>query len=471
MEKINDVNIQALNYIKETIKGSKFDKHVYCMEGCARELFLGEKIQLIKLGVDLMNGCVELSRFLAKMNDSIDDSNPLTYDDEKYAYVMLKGINGNDNKVFVEIETMEKESGYTYFETHEIGTLKEHAATKTFTFDTLYINLSDGMAYDPLEIALDDINNKLIRTTKNADYVFGKNPEKMLMALQQACDNDFSIEKKTWLAIIKHAKDLKTSNLKDLEVELEVASSSKKFSTYVRYLMRSGILQVIMPYVYSLKLVSKTEEYDTDMFEHTLQVIDKLPNKSNLKMAALFHDTGKYLVEKETSNGGVSHYNHAALSGKISYETLTKLGYSDIVCKKIRKIIELHEKFFTKKDICPPLVTIKNFKKEAGDDIENALLLIDADNMCKSVNSQKPNQINLVRKALENIEEREKKESIRQILPINGKDLMDKFKLKPCSTIGLVFGKINEMFKLNPKMTKDDCLKAAEDELKKLNVI
>ena len=467
----NQTNLEALNFINEVIKGSKFENHVYCMEGCARDFYLGEDIYSINLCVDLYNGCNEFAKFLIEKDGSLKEHNPLCYDDERYAYATLYNIKGADDAVLIEIETMEKDNESYSNKKHELASIKEHALTKAFTIDALYVNISNGDIYDPLGYAKHDINNKLIRTSINADELFEKNPEKMLNAIQSACDNNYSIEKSTWFSIIKNANKLSSNKKIDLEIEFELAATSNKFSTYLRYMLRSGLLQYIMPHVYSLTMVKKTDEYDTDMFEHTLQVIDKCPIESDIQFAALFHDTGKYQVEKTNEFGFVTHYNHEALSGRIAYETLKNLGFSDITAKRVKNIVELHGRFMNKSDVSPSLKTLKTLKSDAGDNLEAVFKLMEANNLSRNEKYQKPKQVSIARDLIEKIEKRESLLATRKILPINGKDLMDRFNLKPSQTIGVVFSKVNDAFKKNINMSKEDCFKVAENELKKLNAI
>ncbi len=104
----------------------------------------------------------------------------------------------------------------------------------------------------------------------------------------------------------------------------------------------------------SFEFDQKNVWHPYDVFEHTLRVIDGVPDIYNLRIAALFHDIGKPYTMKIDSNGNGHFYGHWDKSKDIflKYKDRFFLGFHDIdlVCK----LIEYH-------DLPVRLNNIKNF--------------------------------------------------------------------------------------------------------------
>lgn len=102
-----------------------------------------------------------------------------------------------------------------------------------------------------------------------------------------------------------------------------------------------------------LKLVPELKEaiscaqnhpgHDSDVFEHTLKVIERLPMDSTLRMAALLHDIGKPR-KKVVGEDGFDHFwGHEEVSAGMAKCILTRLNIEEDQSKVIIELIRLHD--------------------------------------------------------------------------------------------------------------------------------
>lgn len=111
-----------------------------------------------------------------------------------------------------------------------------------------------------------------------------------------------------------------------------------------------------------------------DVFEHTLSVVDNVPNNTRLRIAALFHDIGKPFCQTIDENGEGHFYGHWEESEKIfiKYQDNFSLSEEDIYL--IRKYILYHDLGVNN--------NIKTFLEEfQKEDMEELFLLKKADTM------------------------------------------------------------------------------------------
>ena len=80
-----------------------------------------------------------------------------------------------------------------------------------------------------------------------------------------------------------------------------------------------------------------------DVYNHTLNVIDNVPNEIILRYAALFHDIGKPYVYTEDENGIGHFYNHWNVSKEIFDEFAKRNRLQNNLKNTISKLIEYHD--------------------------------------------------------------------------------------------------------------------------------
>lgn len=99
-----------------------------------------------------------------------------------------------------------------------------------------------------------------------------------------------------------------------------------------------------------------------DVYEHTLHVIDGVPNNIVLRLAALFHDIGKPFVYKEDVNGIGHFYGHWDKSKEIFERFAEKYNIEKNIKTMVSNLILYHD---------------KNIDKISDDELEKLINIFD----------------------------------------------------------------------------------------------
>ena len=108
---------------------------------------------------------------------------------------------------------------------------------------------------------------------------------------------------------------------------------------------------------------------------------------------------------------------------------------------------------------------------EAGDDIEDLLILCKSDITSKNI-FKKQKYLNNLRLVQQKMKEIEEKDRIRNFkVPISGEEIMEMYNLEPCKTVGILKDTIKDAI-LDGKIAndRDEALKLLDFEAKKMGL-
>ncbi|MBS4013338.1 MAG: HD domain-containing protein [Bacteroidetes bacterium] len=236
--------------------------------------------------------------------------------------------------------------------------IEDDLSRRDFTINAMALRITNNKQQitnnkfiDPYD-GLQDLNKKIIRTVGKPEERFREDYSRMLRGVRIACELEFSIEPKTWLAIKKHIKHLNDQkNNKEMIVPREVIAKEliKAFLTNPSqafdFFNQAGIFKVLMPEVEKMKSCPQPKEFHSegDVFVHTKMALKALfspvfqkefpkeKNDSNLIMALLFHDIGKPLTTQTPEKHGTDRIranNHDVIGAQIADKLITKLKLS-----------------------------------------------------------------------------------------------------------------------------------------------
>ena len=336
----------------------------------------------------------------------------------------------------------------------EDGTLAEDQNRRDFTINAMAICLNKGerlkakgervLQYgellDPFD-GIGDLERCIIRTPLNPDITFSDDPLRMMRAIRFATQLGFNLEGETFDAIVRNKQRMDIITRERIADELNKIMMSRRPSEGWILLDKTGLLPLIFPELAALKGVEvKDGRGHKDVFYHTLQVLDNVAISSDnlwLRWAALLHDIGKPKSKAWDPQAGWTFRNHNYIGAKMVPRIFGKMKLPlNEKMEYVKKMVDLHMRPINLIEDTVTDSAVRRLLFEAGDDIEDLMLLCDAD--ITSRNEEKKARFHrnyqLVRQKMVELEERDRIRNFQP--PVKGDEIMEILHLEPCSTVG-----------------------------------
>ena len=336
----------------------------------------------------------------------------------------------------------------------EDGTLEEDQLRRDFTINAMAFSLNQedyGALVDPFG-GIKDLAKGIIRTPLEPEQTYSDDPLRMLRAIRFAAR--LSTDEQTFTIVPESIKAMKTmaERMQILSRERIVEELNKMLLTdhpamAFQTMEETGLLQQFLPELSRLKGVETVDgKGHKENFTHTLQVLEnvirfekeegKEPNLW-LHWAALLHDIGKPISKRYVPGQGWTFHGHEVTGARMVPKIFEKLRMPlNEKMKYVQKLVSLHLRPIALVDEEVTDSAVRRLIFDAGEDIDDLMLLCNAD-----ITSKNPAKVAKLRRNFELVKEKmaqvEAKDEIRNWKnPITGDYIMQLFGLEPCNTIG-----------------------------------
>ena len=325
----------------------------------------------------------------------------------------------------------------------EDGTLEDDQNRRDFTINALAVCLNQarfGMLVDPFD-GVADLFDGIIRTPLDPNVTFSDDPLRMMRCVRFSAQLNFNIEEETFEALQNNVERLKIISGERIIDELNKIMMTPLPSRGLFELQRCGILPLILPELQALDVVeTRNGRAHKNNFYHTLEVVDNVSKKSDnlwLRWAALMHDIGKPRSKRWDPLAGWTFHNHNAIGARMVPEVFKRMKLPlDTKMRYVQKLVELHMRPIAIADDEVTDSAVRRLINDAGDDIDDLMLLCEADITSKNQVRKQHflDNFRIVREKLSDLKEKDYKRLLQPC--IDGNEIMTMFHLKPSPAVG-----------------------------------
>jgi poly(A) polymerase len=458
----------AEDFIRLTIQGTEWQGKVFAAGGYVRDQIRGANAKDLDLLVNAPDGGIAFANWITKkLGVHRDGSNPVTFPrfgTAKFNFpgIVHNGVDIGDLDIEAVMPRKEQYANDSRKPTVSAGTLADDVERRDFTVNSLLKDLSSGEILDLTGLGKADIKAGIIRTPLNPDVIFTDDPLRMLRAIRFTVKYNWKLPMFMIRGLKKNADKLPNISHERIRDELDKMLVTGSPAKAMRLLKATGLLKHVIPELVPAIKMTQNVHHKHDVFQHTLDVLGKTQPVLLQRLMALFHDIGKTVTRSVTPTG-VHFYGHE-MEGEIMADTIMRrLKYPTEVIDAVKKGVRNHMRLKSAGDEGTPVKlsdkSLRKFVFEIGEQLEDMLNVMHADNIAHSDASSMPNQIRNIRQRLQTLTVNLPTEKPK--LPITGNDLKE-MGLKPGPIFTQIMKAVTEAWFENPNISKEQAIEIAK---------
>jgi len=335
--------------------------------------------------------------------------------------------------------------------------LREDLSRRDFTINAMAYNHKAGLV--DYFGGLDDVRRGIVRCVGDAATRFGEDYLRIKRAYRFCATLGFALADDARLAAIGGKANLRHIAAERLQAEfckLLLADFDSCFDKVEMFF--DDISDAIFPEIARLKGFAQNTPYHRhDVYRHTLEVLRRMPSDLALRLAALFHDVGKFNTRTEDDKGIHHFYGHAKSSRAIAESVLKRLKFDNATTSRVLALVERHDMRIT-----PDRLAVKRLINKFGTEAARDLLTLQAaDNMSKSKLAEDA-RLQDVLAATELLNEIAASDDALKIsdLTISGEDVMRELGIGPSAEVGRQLARLMDAVLENPSANNRETLLA-----------
>jgi poly(A) polymerase len=461
----------ALDYLTSLVKAGPFRGRVFLAGGAPRDLQLGlspKDLDVVVTGDE--NSGLDFAIWATKyMGNYKDGSNPVLFPKFFTAKFTLQGITHNE----IDLSDIDIEAVATRKEKYTQGSRKPQVTSgdladdvnrRDFTVNSLLKDLTTGEILDLTGKGKEDIRRGVVQTPLDPDIIFTEDPLRILRAARFAIKYDWDLPMFMIRSMKKNSPQLKNISFERIRDEIDKMLMTGAPQRAIKLLKITGVLDYIIPEFKASYKMTQNVHHKHAVFAHSMDVLSKTKPVLVQRLMGLFHDIGKTVTRSVTPTG-VHFYGHEYEGAKMVAEIMRRLKYPNELTKSVVLGVNSHMRL---KSGGPDSIklsdkALRKFKVEMGEELENILDVIHADNISHSEASSMPAQIENIRTRLSTLGATAEKPK----LPLTGEDLK-LAGIKPGPIYAEILSAVLEKWYENPSLSKEDAMKVAMELSKKV---
>lgn len=304
-----------------------------------------------------------------------------------------------------------------------IKSLEEDLRRRDFTINAMAFSLPEGKLID-LHDGRKDLRRGIIRAIGNAEERFDEDALRMMRAARFSAQLGFSIEKSTAKAMKELSRTINKVSAERIKDELWKLIDAKAPRKGLEAMRVSGLMDEVFPELSRTYGFEQGGMHREDLYEHSIIALETAANDNFpmiVKLAALFHDLGKYETRAKGENR-YTFYLHEKKSARIVDEVFRRLKCSNEEREKVMHLVENHMFSYT-----PDWTdsAVRRFIKRIGlDDINPLFQLRVCDITATTGNAPDPTMLFMFSDRINAELDKENALSLKD-LKIDGKKLME----------------------------------------------
>ncbi len=329
------------HWLRDLIRGTQWEGHVYAVGGCCRDEILGREIKDVDIAVDLPNGGVELATWLH--NRRLTIGRPIFF--EKYGTAKLRLKAFPDDEIELVQTRREKYTDRTTRNPEVVsGTLEDDCFRRDFTVNTLYHDISRDRMVDLTGRGVADIREGVLRTPDDPNVTFDDDPVRILRCIRFAARFGWRIDDATLRALYNNVERLSIVSRERCRAELTKMLTGPNPRLALDLLSDTGAVRYLMPLLAEVVPDKGEVEKVPGLWHHMVDSVCAVKSDDPaMRLAAFMHDIGKLRTRVKERNGSVRYPNHEKIGADMVSRALRSLKFEPQVCSETAFLIRHHD--------------------------------------------------------------------------------------------------------------------------------